>query len=112
VNYPYLCEDLSEGESILMADGRVELLVLEVREDYIRARVVNGGMIAANKGVNLPGSDLRIFVFTEKDREDLEFGLAEGELQPFVVAGKQIDRTGLLPLLMVFLIIAAFVFFN
>ena len=78
VNYPYLCEDLSERESILMADGRVELLVLEVQENYIRARVVNGGMIAANKGVNLPASDLRIPAFTEKDREDLEFGLAEG----------------------------------
>ena len=77
VNYPYLYQDLSEGESILMADGRVELQVLEVNENHIRAKVVNGGTLAANKGVNLPASDLRIPAFTDKDREDLEFGLAE-----------------------------------
>ncbi len=78
VNYPFLCEDLSEGESILMADGRVELQVVEVNTDHIRAKVVNGGILTANKGVNLPSSDLRIAAFTEKDRDDLEFGLAEG----------------------------------
>ncbi|WP_456386954.1 pyruvate kinase [Desulfolithobacter sp.] len=78
VNYPYLCEDLSEGETILLADGRVELQVLKVFKDHIVARVVNGGMIMANKGVNLPASDLRIPAFTEKDRADLEFGLSTG----------------------------------
>lgn len=77
VNYPYLCQDLSQGESILMADGRVELQVLEVNDDHIRAKVVSGGILTANKGVNLPASDLRIAAFTDKDREDLEFGLAE-----------------------------------
>jgi pyruvate kinase len=78
VNYPYLCQDLSEGESILMADGRVELQVVRVNKDHIRATVVNGGVLSANKGVNLPASDLRIAAFTDKDRGDLEFGLAEG----------------------------------
>jgi len=78
VNYPYLCQDLSEGESILMADGRVELQILKVNEEYLLAKVINGGMLSANKGVNLPGSDLRISAFTDKDREDLEFGLTEG----------------------------------
>ncbi len=78
VNYPYLCQDLAEGESILLADGRVELKVMAVEEDRIHAKVVNGGMLSAGKGVNLPASDLRIPAFTDKDRDDLEFGLAEG----------------------------------
>jgi pyruvate kinase len=78
VNYPYLIQDLSEGESILLADGRVELQVLTVGEDRIDAKVIIGGLLTAHKGVNLPTSDLRIAAFTDKDREDLEFGLAEG----------------------------------
>lgn len=78
VNYPFLCEDLNEGESILLADGRVELQIIAVKTDHILAKVVNGGILTANKGVNLPGSDLRISAFTDKDREDLEFGLSEG----------------------------------
>ena len=78
VNYQYLYEDIEVGNRILLADGQVELLVVEKKEQHIHCQVVVGGIITSHKGVNLPSSDLRIPAFTDKDRQDLEFGLTEG----------------------------------
>ena len=78
VSYPYLLEDVGRGESILLADGLVELEVEEVRADRLVCAVLNGGTISSRKGVNLPHAELRVAAFTDKDREDLEVGLAEG----------------------------------
>jgi pyruvate kinase len=78
VNYPYLIEDVSAGDRILLADGRVELKVEAKDASHLTARVVAGGVVQSRKGVNLPSSSLRISSFTEKDRVDLEMGLEEG----------------------------------
>ncbi len=78
VNYPYLCQDVVEGERILLADGLVELSVVEVQEGRLRCRVLVGGVLTSRKGVNLPASNLRVPSFTDKDRADLEVGLEEG----------------------------------
>ena len=78
VNYPFFCEDVAEGNRILLADGRIELEVVEKNDSRIKARVIIGGLLSSHKGVNLPTSDLRIASFTEKDARDLEFGLALG----------------------------------
>lgn len=78
VNYPYLLDDVAVGDRILLADGLVELAVVEEKEGVLRCQVVVGGLVASHKGVNLPTSSLRIPSFTEKDRADLELGLAEG----------------------------------
>ncbi|MDR2386947.1 MAG: pyruvate kinase, partial [Deltaproteobacteria bacterium] len=75
VNYPFLLEDVSEGSRILLADGRLELKILAIEKDYLRAEVLTGGEISAHKGVNLPDSHLRIKAFTEKDKNDLICGL-------------------------------------
>jgi pyruvate kinase len=78
VGYPYLLEDVAAGETILLADGAVELEVIEVCTDRLRCRVVNGGLLTSRKGVNLPQANLRVPAVTEKDFLDLEVGLDEG----------------------------------
>ncbi|MGC8718687.1 MAG: pyruvate kinase [Thermodesulforhabdaceae bacterium] len=78
VDYPYLVEDVKEGDRILLADGSMELIVEKKAEDALVTRVMVGGIVRSHKGINLPSSALRIPAFTEKDREDLEFGLSLG----------------------------------
>ncbi len=78
VSYPYLLEDVAAGESILLADGLVELEVSRVEADRLVCQVVNGGPLSSRKGVNLPQANLRVAAFTDKDRADLEVGLEEG----------------------------------
>ncbi len=62
------------GEPVLLADGIMQLEVVDAR----RSRVVTGGDIPFGKGINLPSSHLDIPSLTEKDRADLEFGKAQG----------------------------------
>ncbi|ADK84763.1 pyruvate kinase [Desulfarculus baarsii DSM 2075] len=77
VNYPHLLEDVEIGGRILMADGLVELVVTGKKDGQLLCSVITGGEVSSRKGVNLPTSVLRIPAFTEKDRADLEMGLAE-----------------------------------
>lgn len=78
VNYPYLDQDVSLGERILLADGLVELMVQDISQGRLLCKVLVGGVLSSHKGVNLPGSKLRVSSFTEKDRRDLELGLELG----------------------------------
>ncbi len=78
VSYPYLLDDVTEGERILLADGLVELEVVSRRDDRLVCDVLVAGAVSSHKGVNLPGTTLRVASFTDKDRADLEVGLAEG----------------------------------
>jgi pyruvate kinase len=78
VDYAYLLEDVEAGEPILLGDGQVELQVRQVLRDRLVCRVVHGGTVTSRKGVHLPQAKLRIPALTEKDRSDLELGLAEG----------------------------------
>ena len=75
---PDLHKAMKPGNHILMDDGNLELEVQSVTGDQITAVVTLGGELKSNKGVNLPGVNLSIPVFTEKDRADLQFGLANG----------------------------------
>ncbi len=74
---PNLAKAVKPGRRILLDDGNLELQVTGVEGDTVVARVILGGKITSHKGVNLPGTDLQIPGFTEKDREDLVFGLAQ-----------------------------------
>lgn len=78
MDVPNLETAVSPGGRILMDDGKLELQVTEVTADSVTARVVIGGTLSSHKGVNLPGAALHFPGFTEKDREDLCFGLAQG----------------------------------
>lgn len=66
------------GARLLLDDGLLELQVEEVLPEEVRCRVIQGGALSSGKGVNLPGVALPIRAVTEKDEEDLKFGLALG----------------------------------
>ncbi len=75
---PNLARGVKAGNRILLDDGNLEFEVTSVTENAVEAKVVLGGKLYSNKGVNLPGAALGIPCFTEKDQEDLEFGLSAG----------------------------------
>lgn len=75
---PDLHKALKPGNHILLDDGHLEMEVKAVNGERIDAVVTLGGTLKSNKGVNLPGANLSTPIFTDKDREDLEFGLQKG----------------------------------
>ncbi len=78
IDYEFLAKDATEGDSILLDDGLLEFKIVKVENGEITARVINGGLLKSRKGVNLPGLKLSISSITEKDYEDLEFGIKAG----------------------------------
>jgi pyruvate kinase len=80
VSYEYLADEVPEGSSILLDDGKVEMLVEKIdrQQRDLHCRVVVGGVLSSNKGVNFPGVYLSVKALTDKDRTDLMFGLDQG----------------------------------
>jgi len=78
VNYPTLSKEVKPGDRILLSDGTIELKVLETGENEIKCLIVMGGLLTSNKGINVPTGAILASSFTEKDREDLLFGLKSG----------------------------------
>lgn len=78
IDFPMLTEYVEPGSHILIDDGHLELEVTAVKESKIETKVINGGILKSNKGINLPGIHISIPGFTEKDEEDLKFGLERG----------------------------------
>lgn len=77
VKFEHLPKDVKTGERILLDDGKLQLVVLETNGmDEIKCLVNYGGMLSSKKGFNLPDTKLSIPALTEKDKEDLEFGIA------------------------------------
>jgi pyruvate kinase len=75
--YPKLAEDLAEGDVVLFADGLMELIVVDVAPPRVTMRVIHGGVLTSNKGINLPGVRVSAPSLTEKDLRDLEFALEQ-----------------------------------
>ena len=78
VTYTNLCNDVQQGDTLLLDDGRLALEVTQVENATIHTRVTLGGTLSNNKGINIPGADLSIPALTEKDVADLEFGVSLG----------------------------------
>ncbi|NJM57071.1 MAG: pyruvate kinase [Synechococcales cyanobacterium RU_4_20] len=80
VSYDGLANEVPEGSTIMLDDGKVEMIVERVDQaaQELHCRVVVGGKLSNNKGVNFPGVYLSVKALTEKDREDLMFGLDQG----------------------------------
>lgn len=78
IDYPNLVQDASEGNQILIDDGLLELKVLKKGTTSLKAKVVVGGTLKSRKGVNLPDVKISMSSLTQKDIEDLEFGLSVG----------------------------------
>ena len=78
VNYPEIIAEMPLGAAILLADGNIELQVAEKLPQALRCRVVVGGVLRSQVGINFPGHSLSVPALTAKDYEDLRFGLAQG----------------------------------
>jgi pyruvate kinase len=77
-DFPGLAREVEPGARVLLSDGRIELEVRAIHGDELECEVRNGGLLAENQGINLPGAAVSIPALTEKDKLDLKFGLAHG----------------------------------
>ena len=78
ITYADLPGDVTEGDTILLDDGLVRLTVLESKAHDIRCRVENDGVIKSKKGVNVPSVRLSMPYMSQRDREDILFGIQQG----------------------------------
>lgn len=77
ITYPGLVEDVYIGKKILIDDGLIELTVNSKTDKEIVCVVDNGGELGERKGVNVPGVPVRLPAITEKDKEDIKFGVEQ-----------------------------------
>ncbi len=78
ISFPELANDVQEGSTILLDDGLIELTVRNIRGGDIVCRVQNDGMISDHKGVNVPNAHLSMPFISDRDREDIIFGIQNG----------------------------------
>ncbi len=78
VTYKDLPKDLKLGGRVLIDDGLIELRVIDLTDTDIRCEVVNSGFLSSRKGVNVPDVYVNLPSFTEKDRDDIIFGIGMG----------------------------------
>ena len=78
VTYPDMAKDLSVGDIVLIDDGALELRVESIKGKELKCKVITGGSLGERKGVNLPGINVGLPDLTEKDYEDITFGLENG----------------------------------
>ncbi len=77
VTYGELANDVKVGDRILINDGLLDLVVLDVHAPRVVARVVHGGPMASHKGINLPGVLVSAPSITDKDRADIAFAVTQ-----------------------------------
>lgn len=80
ISYSRLAEEVPENAAILLDDGKVEMRVekVDLAAENLHCKVIVGGELSSNKGVNFPGVFLSVKALTDKDRADLMFGLDQG----------------------------------
>jgi len=78
INYAGLVKDVKPKDRILIDDGLIELEVKKASGSSIDCVVINGGDLGEKKGVNIPGRKIRLPGITDKDKEDIEFGISLG----------------------------------
>ena len=80
VTYNKLAQEVTSGKRILLDDGKIEMIVekVDVANNLLECKVTVGGVLSNNKGVNFPDVQLSVKALTDKDIEDLEFGLTVG----------------------------------
>jgi pyruvate kinase len=76
--YAALPRAVHRGDTLLLDDGRIQLRVDNTSDEAIHTTVVDGGELGERKGINAPGADLAVDGITDKDAEDLKFGVAAG----------------------------------
>jgi len=76
--YANLVEDVKKDETLLLADGLIKLKVVSKTKDTVACKIINGGALTENTGINLPGCKVSAPCLTQKDKKDLEFGIESG----------------------------------
>ena len=78
VSYPNLAGDVKLGNTIMIDDGKIEVVVVDItREGDVKVQVRLGGILSSKKGINLPDTKISLPALTEKDLADLEFIVAQ-----------------------------------
>lgn len=78
VSYKNLYKDVSNGDYLLFDDGKLKALVVGVDGLEVTTKIIVGGKLSNNKGINIPSADLSVAAMTEKDIADLAFGASLG----------------------------------
>ena len=78
VTYKEITKDVREGTTILLDDGLIELRVNKVKRHDVICTVINTGTIKSKKGVNIPGVKLSLPALTDRDMDDIKFGIENG----------------------------------
>ena len=78
INYSELPRDVNPGDTILIDEGLIILEVIGVHKQDVATKVIEGGPLASRRGVHLPGIKVSISPLSDKDRQDLAFGLEQG----------------------------------
>lgn len=73
-----LYKDIKKNEPFFLCNGAIELIVLEVKNKVITTKVINGGVLSSNKGINVPDTNIKKGGLTPKDIADVKFGLKAG----------------------------------
>lgn len=84
ITYKDLPKQLKKGDKVLIDDGKIELSVLKTTETKVECKVITGGKLSDNKGVNIPNVSLDLPYLNERDKSDILFGV-ENEVD-FVAA--------------------------
>ena len=78
VSYPNLAGDVVVGNTIMIDDGKIEVMVSSIEKDGdVKVKVTLGGIISSKKGINLPDTKISLPALTEKDLEDADFIIKE-----------------------------------
>jgi pyruvate kinase len=78
ISYPDFYKDVRIGEKILLDDGKIEVLVIEITQDNcVKVKVLNSGLLLPKKGVNLPDTTISLPSLSEKDLRDLDFIISQ-----------------------------------
>ena len=78
VNYRLLAQEVKPGPNIYIDDGTLNLEVEKIEGDDVHCKVIVGGALRNTKGINLPGSDITLPALSEKDKEDIAWGIQHG----------------------------------
>ena len=77
ITYPGLAKDVKKGDKILIDDGLIELEVQATKKDSIVCLIENGGELGEKKGINVPNVKIKLPAITEKDKNDIIFGISQ-----------------------------------
>ncbi|MDA8227958.1 MAG: pyruvate kinase [Desulfitobacterium hafniense] len=78
ITYSNLWKEVKAGNHILLDDGLIDLEVMSTEPEKIITKVINGGLLKSRKGVNVPGAPIELPAVTQKDIDDIKFGLNQG----------------------------------